>query len=149
MFWLSLQQYVRLCLNSVGNFNLTDHPQVLSLGQFATQYVALSDDLGRTSVFLSTSSHVDALNRSSRVGVVLFVLTLYASKAASIALTSRFAKQKRHIATIYAVLGFTTLLGVATLFELNIDCGLTGRFYWRIMRDSEQCPNQVPPPPSS
>jgi hypothetical protein len=35
----------------------------MALGQFATQYVALSNDLGRTSAYLATSPHLDTLNK--------------------------------------------------------------------------------------
>ncbi|RMZ91307.1 hypothetical protein DV736_g1468, partial [Chaetothyriales sp. CBS 134916] len=59
---------------------LTYLSQVLSLGQYATEYIALHFGQGESTAALVTSDNLDSLNATNRAGVILFFLTLYASK---------------------------------------------------------------------
>lgn len=112
------------------------------MGQYATQYVAISNGLGQSSLHLDNSSHLKTLNTASRAGVVLFLCTLYASKASAIALISRFAARLRHKLTIFGLLALLAVLGLASILSVTLSCGLTGPYYWHIARDASLCSNQ-------
>jgi hypothetical protein len=83
------------------------------------------------------------VQQANRAGVILFFLSLYASKASAIGLLYRFAPLKRHKLTVFIALGFALLFGLVSVLVLNVSCGLTGLLYWHISRDSPQCSKQV------
>ena len=83
------------------------------------------------------------VQQASHAGVILFFIALYCSKGSIIALTARFASPGRHILTNYVLLGFTALLGVATLLELNVNCGQNETFFWHIEINPQRCPGEV------
>ncbi|MCJ1231161.1 hypothetical protein MMC12_007837 [Toensbergia leucococca] len=124
------------------NLWLTATFQVLAVAQYATQYLALAVGLGRSSQYLETDSKLSTLNNASFAGVILFLLTLYASKCGAIALTSRFAQPGRHTMAVYCVFGLCIVLGLASVMEVTIGCGVTSAYYWDLSAKAGHCSSQ-------
>jgi hypothetical protein len=55
----------------------TDHCQILSLGQFVTEYIVLDHGQGRSAAFLTTSSDLSTLNSVSTASTSTYPATDY------------------------------------------------------------------------
>ncbi|KAL8834897.1 MAG: hypothetical protein Q9170_003539 [Blastenia crenularia] len=118
--------------------------QILAIGQYAAEYVAIRQGLGRPVEVLLQSPHLLALNKANYAGLVLWILALFTSKCAAIVFMSRFAQPGRHKKEILSLLVIVAIFGFGSLLTLIIDCRVVSKiFYWDFPSHLSYCPNPV------
>ncbi|KAL8905158.1 MAG: hypothetical protein Q9207_002817 [Kuettlingeria erythrocarpa] len=114
------------------------------MGQFAAEYVAIGKGFGRTIEDIEINPDLLALNKANYAGLVLWILSLYASKCAAIVFMSRFAQPGRHKKEILAMLVIVAVLGFGSLLALTIDCSIVDSiYYWDFPAHRNHCPQPV------
>lgn len=111
-----------------------------------------------TSFFASDYSRHDVLlsavcslrYQANYGGLVLWILSLYASKCAAIVFMSRFAQPGRHEKEILALLVVVAVLGFSSLLALTVDCRVVSSiYYWDFPLHRNYCPQPVSKRPSA
>ncbi|KAL8939076.1 MAG: hypothetical protein Q9216_003554 [Gyalolechia sp. 2 TL-2023] len=115
---------------------------VLSLGQYAAEYVAIGNGFGRPIDVILNGANLLAINKANYAGLVLWILALFVSKCAAVVFMSRFAQPGRHRKEILFLLVMVIILGLSSLLALVIDCRVVSSiFYWDFPSHQQYCPH--------
>ncbi|KAF2093215.1 hypothetical protein NA57DRAFT_48631, partial [Rhizodiscina lignyota] len=119
---------------------------VFILGFYATSYVSLGAGLGKNAktIYSESSSKLGTLNRSTVSRNILFLITLYFSKAGVVAFLERTTKTKKHQIVHYICFGLFAVLGIGSIIAITADCGNPNRyFFWDLKKTGPYCPSQT------
>lgn len=113
---------------------------------YAASYVSLSNGLGKElkDVYLLPNSELGTLNRSIVARVIVFIITLYLSKASVVAFLARTTKTKKHHVVHGITFVLLGLLGLGSVIAVTVDCGNPSKyFFWDLRETAQYCPSQV------
>lgn len=116
---------------------------VMSFAHTAVDYLALANGLGSPNDRIEDALNLPTLNAASLAGVVLFTVSLYLTKCATLTFVSRITKAKSQIVLYHSVNGLVATIGLVSVLIVSVACP-PETYYWNFHdnRVVLSCPSQ-------
>ncbi|KAF1826103.1 uncharacterized protein K489DRAFT_350412 [Dissoconium aciculare CBS 342.82] len=115
---------------------------VTSLVRTGLNYSALQLGMGQPAQSFSTGEALTNLNDLSFASMIMFLVSLYTTKCATIAFLSRVTSSTEWTLLYHVFSGIIGFVGLSSVLLATVGCTASSGFYWNVYGNLHSCPAQ-------